>query len=181
MRREKLIFSGRRESNKSMVLILELRDLLKIAFLLVQTLKQVKGDGGIEVPEALEGWSLTLVEGRDLRAGSSPNFYLLRRDLLVSRFFFFGKIFLSGRRESNKSMVLILGRWKLFLGEARPFLPLRSLFPPLGRRSLRAGSTPGIFFVTKFFYLLEFVVFVTKLIFSGRRESNPLVRLGKRA
>ena len=27
----------------------------------------------------------------------------------------------SGRRESNKSMILILGRWKLFLGEARPF------------------------------------------------------------
>ena len=46
-----------------MVLILELRDLLKIAFLLVQTLKQVQGDGGIEVPEALEGWSLSLPKG----------------------------------------------------------------------------------------------------------------------
>ena len=46
-----------------MVLILELRDLLKIAFLLVQTLNQVQGDGGIEAPEALEGWSLSLVEG----------------------------------------------------------------------------------------------------------------------
>ena len=46
-----------------MVLILELRDLLKIAFLLVQTLNQVQGDGGIEVPELAEGWSLSLVEG----------------------------------------------------------------------------------------------------------------------
>ncbi|MBQ1728048.1 MAG: hypothetical protein II039_11750, partial [Treponema sp.] len=38
-----------------MVLILELRDLLKIAFLIVQTLNQVQGDGGIEVPEFAEG------------------------------------------------------------------------------------------------------------------------------
>lgn len=75
MRREKLIFSGRRESNKFGVLFLGLWDLLKIAFLLVQTLNQVQGDGGIEATEALEGWSLTLVEGRDLRAGSTPEFF----------------------------------------------------------------------------------------------------------
>gem|GEM_PF-4670250 len=47
-----------------MVLILELRDLLKIAFLLVQTLNQVQGDGSIEVSEALEGWSLSLSKGQ---------------------------------------------------------------------------------------------------------------------
>ena len=57
-----------------MVLILELRDLLKIAFLIVQTLNQVQGDGGIEFPEALEGWSL--------RAGSTPVFFLVRIYLL---------------------------------------------------------------------------------------------------
>ena len=55
-----------------MVLILELRDLLKTTFLLVQTLKQVQGDGGIEVPELAEGWPLSLVEGWSLRLVEGP-------------------------------------------------------------------------------------------------------------
>ena len=85
---------------------------------------------------------------------------------------FFGKIFLSGRRESNKFGLLILGLWRFVLGEFRAILPLRSLFPPLGRRSLRAGSTPDYFFATSLLIVLGFVLSVTKLIFSGRRESN---------
>ena len=76
------------------------------------------------VPEFVEGWSLSLVEGRSLslvegrvlRAGSSPNFYLLRRDLLVSRFVFFGKIFLSGRRESNKFKGGVFGTVEICFG-----------------------------------------------------------------
>lgn len=65
-----------------MVLILELRDLLKIAFFLVQTLNQVQGDGGIEASEIAEGWSLSLVEGRVLRAGSTPVFFIVRNSFI---------------------------------------------------------------------------------------------------
>ena len=50
-------------------------DLLKTTFLLVQTLNQVQGDGGIEASEFAEGWSLSLVEGRVLRAGSTPDYF----------------------------------------------------------------------------------------------------------
>ena len=71
----KIFLSGRRESNKLMVLILELRDLLKTTFLLVQTLNQVQGDGGIEVPEALEGWSLSLSKGASCGRVRLPAFF----------------------------------------------------------------------------------------------------------
>ena len=97
-----------------MVLILELRDLLKIAFLLVQTLNQVQGDGGIEVPE--------LAEGRVLWAGSTPDYFFATSLLIVLGFVLFATDSnFSGRREANKSMVLILELWKLFLDDFRPF------------------------------------------------------------
>ena len=74
-----------------------------------------------------------------------PNFYLLRRDLLVSRFVFSGKILsaVDGSRTNSRCCFLDCG--SLFWEVACPFNPSVRLILPLGRRSLRAGSTPGIF------------------------------------
>ena len=43
-------------------------------FWLVQTLNQVQGDGGIEVSEAFRRVVPEALEGRELRAGSTPAF-----------------------------------------------------------------------------------------------------------
>ncbi len=127
-------------------------------FWLVQTLNQVQGDGGIEVPEALEGWSLRLSKGRvnvaqlssrTLRhdhmhllwscvPGSVEDYILLAQTLNhvqgVRIYFVCYEFIFSGRRESNKfdTLFLELGdfSWEV-LGHIYPFV---RFFLPRGRR-----------------------------------------------
>lgn len=61
-----------------------------------------------------------------------------------------------------------------------PFLPLRSLDPPTWSALTAGGFDPRVFFVTSLLIVLGFRFYV-KNSFSGRRESNPRIRLGKRA
>ena len=113
-----------------MVLILELWDLLKIAFLLVQTLNQVQGDGGIEVPEALEGWSLSLSKGRE-------NVVLLSARTLRHNHTHLLRSCISGSVEDSFLLVQTLNQVQ---GDGGIEVP-----EALEGRVLRAGSTPEFF------------------------------------
>ena len=108
-----------------------------------------------------------------------PNFYLLRRDLLVSRFVFSGKILSAVDGSRTNSRCCFWDCRNLFWEVLCPFYPFVRLILPLvgahfGRVQLLAS------FVTILLFVLGFS-FYGNFFSSGRRESNPRVRLGKRA